>query len=234
MRSPQPLHISFDRETNFLSGVAFGKVLGDRPAHEMLYLGAEIRLVFEKGRQSPIGFEVRDASSAPFDDDVHEAVWDLPMFTAPALGLTRASVGMITVAATAQLSQSTPDVVAAWRAMTTEEAGDLPQAARWWRRGVNSGMTEHHFQLGRVLLADGDVVSGYTHLRFFTEAHPEGTWGWTWRGIAAEAQSDMREARACYRRAVRLEQEGRMPTDAHERLAAVQQALQSRSAATVS
>jgi hypothetical protein len=53
----------------------------------------------------------------------------------------------------------------------------------------------------------------------YTELTPRNSWAWHWRGQAAEAMGDLAEAKGCFRRAVRAEDEGSFETDADERLA---------------
>jgi hypothetical protein len=55
----------------------------------------------------------------------------------------------------------------------------------------------------------------------YTRLTPRNSWAWHWRGQAAEALGDLAEAKGCYRRAVRAEEEGSYETDASERLARI-------------
>ncbi len=75
-----------------------------------------------------------------------------------------------------------------------------------------------HFALGYTLYELGRFHEAYRHLRHYTEIAPFHSWNWCWLGKAAAALGEVDEARAAYRRALELEDEGYDETDARSLL----------------
>lgn len=86
------------------------------------------------------------------------------------------------------------------------------------RACLEAGDLKGHFGLGYTLVELGRPQEAFGHLAMYTQLTPRNSWGWHWRGQAAEALGDLDEARDCYRRAVRAEEHGSYETDAGERL----------------
>jgi tetratricopeptide (TPR) repeat protein len=152
-------------------------------------------------------------------DELGPAAFGDPRFTVPVLGLDRATLGEVVLAARARFELSTADVCFFTLALSAaEDDGDLEAAAGHWLSCVEAGDMRGHFGLGYTLYDLGRHREAYGHLRRYTELAPHNSWSWLWLGRAAEAIGELDEARTAYRRAIRREREGSFRTDAPERL----------------
>ena len=79
-----------------------------------------------------------------------------------------------------------------------------------------------HFGLGYTLCDLGRPAEAFGHLAMYTEICPRNSWAWVWRGRAARDMGELAEARSCFERAIRCEDEfGAAETDARDFLAAL-------------
>ena len=75
-----------------------------------------------------------------------------------------------------------------------------------------------HYGLGYTLVEVGQPLEAYAHLRHYVELEPTNSWAWCWLGRASAAAGRTGEARTAYRRALALEADGALETDASELL----------------
>jgi len=218
------LRISYDAERDFLWAVPPDAVIDGHMDDEMdepleglfLYRRGPDGAVFGFGVDDAFGWEVMGNV-----DDSSGLLWgDELCFDVPTLALRRASVGEIVLAAQSTIiGGSTPDVVFFSQALQAADEDDREKAERFWRACLEAGDLRAHFGLGYTLVELERPREAFGHLVMYTELTPRNSWAWHWRGQAAEAMGDLAEAKGCFRRAVRAEDEGSFETDAEERLA---------------
>lgn len=217
------LQISYDADTDLLSGLMPGVVTDGHPDDEVDELLTGFYL-FRRGVDGPvIGFCAEDAFAWDVlengDDD---SLWgaDDVRFDVPTLGLFGAAIGEIVLAAQQTLDGSTPDVTYFDLAVATGRK-DLEEAERLWRLCLAAGDLRAHCGLGYTLIDLGRPREAYGHLLTYTELTPTLSWAWFWRGRAAEEMDELDEARVCFRRALEAEEAGSAETEAAERLEAL-------------
>lgn len=213
--SRPPLYLSHDAGDDWLSAIAFGRVGEGQPAGCWLELAPGIGVLHDRPGGTAVGFLVKGLSR--FDADAAPpAVWEPPLFDVPAAGLRAVSVGEATLGARAVLGgRSTLNRELFHRAAEAE--GE--DAARLWRACLEAGDPMAHYGLGYALHELGRHREAYRHLRHSTEIAPCLAWAWCWRGKAAEAIGETREAACAYRRAIALGAGSLEMAEARERLA---------------
>lgn len=145
---------------------------------------------------------------------------DFASFSVPTLGLRAAPLGDVVLAAQTTLTGSTPDVLFFDMAVEASAADEWPAAERLWRCCLAAGELKAHYGLGCTLLELGREREALGHLVTYTELTPTLAWAWAYRGRAAWHLGDDAEARACFERAIALEDDEDGPeTDAAEYLA---------------
>jgi tetratricopeptide (TPR) repeat protein len=154
-----------------------------------------------------VGFKVRGLSS--LDLGAHDPVelWIGPRFDAPTLGLRAVPAGEVAAAAKA-LFAGRASVNHEFFTRAVEASGE--GAIDAWLCCLEAGDAMAHYGLGNTLLRLGRVREAYRHLRYYTELAPAGSWAWCAFGRAAEELDLDGEARAAYRRAIELEDAGRI------------------------
>jgi len=218
------LRISYDAERDFLWAIPHAAVV-DGQTEDETHEPLEGLFFYRRGPDGAIfGFGVDEAFAWEVlgnVDDPSGLLWgDELRFDVPTLALKRASVGEIVLAAQSTIiGGSTPDVVFFSQALQAAEEDDRERAERFWRACLEAGDLRAHFGLGYTLVELGRPREAFGHLVMYTELTPRNSWAWHWRGQAAEAMGDLAEAKGCFRRAVRAEDEGSFETDADERLA---------------
>jgi hypothetical protein len=216
--TPTPLHLSVNVTDDWIEAVEFGAVVDGRPSSQLVEITPDVRYVLRSGRGPIAGFTVHHFSSIDLDD-LGDVAFGEPRFSVPLLGMDRASLGEIVLAARARFEVSTADVCFFMLALAcAEEEGDLDGAAGHWMSCVEAGDMRGLFGLGYTMYDLGRHREAYSHLRRYTELAPHNSWAWLWLGRSAEAVGELDEARAAYRRAIRREREGSFRTDAQERL----------------
>lgn len=216
--SPIPLHLSVNVTDDWLEAIEFGAVVDGRPPSQLVEVSPDVRFVLRSARGPIAGFTVHRLSSID-PEALGEVAFGEPRFSVPLLGLDRAGVGEVILAARGRFEVSTADVCFFSLALEcAEENGDLEAAAGHWLSCVESGDMRGLFGLGYTLFDLDRHHDAYTHLRRYTEIAPHNSWAWLWLGRTAEALGELDEARAAYRRAIRREREGSFRTDAPERL----------------
>jgi tetratricopeptide (TPR) repeat protein len=99
---------------------------------------------------------------------------------------------------------------------------NLEKAEAMWRGCLEAGEMRAHFGLGYTLCDLGRPAEAFGHLAMYTEICPRNSWAWVWRGRAARDMGELAEARSCFQRAIRCEDEFEATeTDAREFLAAL-------------
>ncbi len=216
--TPTPLHLSVNVTDDWLEAVEFGAVVDGRPPSQLVEVSPNVRFVLRSARGPIAGFTVHRLSAGD-PATLGEVAFGEPRFDVPLLGLDRASVGEVILAARGRFEVSTADVCFFTLALEcAEEDGDLEAAAGHWLSCVESGDMRGLFGLGYTLFDLDRHREAYTHLRRYTEIAPHNSWAWLWLGRAADAIGEVDEAVSAYRRAMRREREGSFRTDALERL----------------
>jgi hypothetical protein len=217
-----PLHLSVNATDDWLEAIEFGSVVDGRPSAQLIEISEDVRYVLRSSRGPVCGFTVHRYTKVDLDS-LEADVFEGPRFSVPLLGLDRASLGEVVLAARARFDVSTADVCFFMLALScAEEEGDLEAAAGHWLSCVEAGDMRGLFGLGYTLYDLGRYHDAYGHLRRYTELAPHNSWAWLWLGRAAEGIGELDEARAAYRRAIRREREGSFRTDALERLRALE------------
>lgn len=219
------LRISYDEDRDFLWAIPPDAVIDGQLDDEMDE-PFEGLFLYRRGPDGPIfGFGVQDAFAWDVmgnSQDPSGVIWgDDLRFDVPTLALEVASIGEIVLAAQATIRGSTPDVVFFDLAVQANEEEEPEEAEGLWRTCLEAGNMRAHFGLGYTLVELGRAREAFGHLVMYTRLTPRNSWAWHWRGQAAEALGDLAEAKGCYRRAVRAEEEGSYETDASERLARI-------------
>lgn len=144
-----------------------------------------------------------------------DELWDGPRFWVPQLGLREAAAGEVLLAARARWGDHDASLDA-W--LFNEAAGakqeSLEKARDLWTQVIDAGDLKGVFGLGYTLYDMGRYAEAHAHLRHYTELAPMNAWAWCWLGKALEALGETGEAAAAYARAIELEDERGMTTDA--------------------
>jgi len=213
-----PLVLRRNTDLDWLSAYEFGVVEDGQPECNWHVISAHCRLLFDRPGGRLLGFDLGEFSALEPELLEAEGLFDTPRFDVPTLGLRRATVGEVSLAARAHLGdEPTVDQAFFQSAVSAGEAGDLAKAEYWWRLCLEAGALEAHYGLGYTLLDRDRPREAYGHLRYYTETTPANPWAWCYRGRAAEALGERTEARRCYERAVALERSD-WNTDAASRL----------------
>lgn len=212
------LFLSYDRALDWLEAAPYGVVM-DRQGHDRWRAASdEFGWFLDRPGGRPIGFKIVDFSV--FDPSGLPAVFEGPRFDVPALGLRAVSAGECALALPTFLGgQSTLDRRLFDAAM--EASGE--QAVHLWLATLQAGNCMAHYGAGYSLLDVGEPRAAYRHLRAYTELVPNDAWAWAFRAKAAAAIGEVREAAACCREAMRLEEVYDEATDAAELLGRLDQ-----------
>lgn len=202
--SPRPaLFISVDTEQDWLIACPYGCNGDGRPDEDWEQVADDIALLHDDGPGGPIvGFRVNDLSTTAPELPAIEPLWGGTHFDAPVLGLSDAPAGHVIVAAH-ECYAGRGTLNRHLVTMATQARGPR-QAERAWRACLETGDLTAHLGLGCVLLDLDRPGEAYPHLRHYTELAPRSAWAWRFRGSAAEAIGEAREARRCYRRAITI------------------------------
>jgi tetratricopeptide (TPR) repeat protein len=176
-----------------------------------------------------IGFAVDN----PYEFEIPEPEHPLMprfRFYAPTVALRNATAEEVVLAACTVLDgRSTPDAVFFDLAVEAGSEGDDEQAEYFWRHCLATGEPKGHFGLGYTLYDLGRPREAYGHLFEYTKVVPRNPWAWCWLGKVSEEIGEREQALRCYRRAVRLERESDLETDAQERLEELERPRRRRS-----
>ena len=208
-----PLYISRDLPADWLTALEFGRVSDGLTDGYFRYVGEDFRWVRADPDGRTVGFEVVDLTE--FDAEAHTALWRGPRFNVPLFGLLRATAGEVLLAARASLDEESTMNRIYFRQAINSEGDD---ALHMWRACLETGDAMAHFAAGYTLYELERPREAYAHLRHYTEIAPTNGWAWSWRGKACLALGEREEARRAFERALELEEEGGMETDAAEHL----------------
>lgn len=223
-----PLHLSVNVSDDWIEGVEFGSVIDGRPPEQVVELSPDARLMLRSAGGPVCGFAVHGFANADLDE---LGAFDGPRFAVPVLGLDRASLGEVVLAARGRFDVSTADVCFFTLALASaEEDDDLEAAAGHWLSCAESGDMRGIFGLGYTLFDLGRHAEAYSHLRRYSELAAHHSWAWLWLGRAAEAIGELDEATRAYRTAIRRQREGSFRTDASSRLRALERRSAGRAA----
>jgi hypothetical protein len=215
-----PLHLSVNVVDDWIEGIEFGSVVDGRPGSHLVEVTPDIRYVLRAPGGPVAGFTVHNFSRVELDG---LGIFAAPRFGVPTLGMDRASLGEIVLAARARFAVSTADVCFFTLALScAEEEDDLEAAAEHWMSCIEAGDQRGHFGRGYTLFDLGRHREAYGHLRRYAEMAPHNSWSWLWLGRAAESVGELDEAQRAYQRAIRREREGSFRTDAPDRLRALE------------
>jgi len=215
-----PLRLSVDAHADRVVLVAYGAVAALWDDDPRLCVAPQLR--FFTGADGLLtGFAIEPFTG--FDADaLVPSPWGEPRFAVPALGLARASVGEIVLAARARgTGNSTHDVDlvrAAERRLTRQPSAALLLL----RRALEAGESGAHLGIAAAACCDQEFVVAYAHARAYTELAAGDPWGWTWRGRACEGRGDRAEAISCYRSAIAAERGTKRRTPAPTALATLE------------
>jgi tetratricopeptide (TPR) repeat protein len=212
----RPLTLSLDISYGWLTCVEFGFVDDGIPS-ECYQEIAEDRVALvrhpEDGRV--VGFSAIEWLA--FEPAAHAELFAREhLFTVPQLGLFDATVGEICLAVKAWL----PCEPTLGRAYFHEALGtqNPSNALPVWLLCLEAGELNAHYSLGYTYYELGEFHRSYRHLRTYTDLAPWNGWAWCWRGKAAAALGEHRDARRAFRRAIEIEESGGHETDAGELL----------------
>ena len=212
------IYVSFVPELDWLTGIEFGRVEDGQPKDCWVGLSANVGLLLNEPFGTPIGFKVKAFSGFEYEAANTSGVWDKPRFHAPQLGLAKASIGEIALAArTFFAGHESVNRFFFTRAMQSE--GE--EAVFFWRRCLEAGDCMAHFALGYTLYELERFHEAYRHLRYYVCIAPSDSWNWCWFGKSAEAIGEIAEARSAYEMACAIEAMGGEETDAQSLLAAL-------------
>lgn len=221
--NPLPrLYISLATELDSLTALEFGRVDDEVPSESWNEVSDHFAYIhLGPADESPaVGFKVLGYTDFDPEEEEHEAIWEGPRFDAPQLGLAAVSAGEVVVAVKAMYGVKRPSFN---RALFNDAAGASGRPALLrWMACLQAGDAMAHFGLGYTLLDLGGHHRAYRHLRHYAEIAPAEPWAHCYLGQAAEEVGELDEARAAYRRAVELTEEGGSDTDADMRLAVLE------------
>ena len=211
------LTLSIDTSYDWLSCLEFGFVDDGIPTRCWeVVIDDLVALAHDPWTEQIVGFVVLEWSS--FQATEHEEPFaDTWRFAVPQLGLRRASIGEICLAAKAWLGNDEPTLDRHFfhQAM----AAPTPQKAiETWLLCLEAGSLQAHYSLGYTYYEVGDFKKAYRHLRAYTELAPWNGWAWCWYGKACIAVGEFRTARGALNRALEIERAGGHETDAAELL----------------
>ena len=217
MTAKPRLTLSIDVDYDWLSCLEFGFVDDGIPTRCWRVLVDErVALAHDPRTEEVAGFSVLEWST--FDAAEHEGLFaDALSFAVPQLGLRRASVGEICLAAKAWLGDNEPTLDRAYFHMAMA-APDPGKAIETWLLCLEAGCLESHYSLGYTYYELGDFKKAYRHLRAYTELAPWNGWAWCWYGKACIAVGEPRTARGALNRALEIERAGGHETEADELL----------------
>ncbi len=221
--NPLPrLYISLASEIDSLTALEFGRVDDGVPAESWNEVSDQFLYIhLGDADESPaVGFKVLGYEDFDPEAEEHEAIWEGPRFDAPQLGLDGVSAGEVVVAARSFYGVKRPSFN---RMLFNDAAGATGKPALMrWTACLHAGDAMAHFGLGYTLLDLGRTHRAYRHLRHYATIAPAEPWAHCYLGQAAEELGELDEARAAYRRAVALSEEGGNDTDADMRLAVLE------------
>ncbi len=212
------LYLNHIAELDWLVALEFGRVDDGQPSEHWDGVSEDFGWLHDAPKARVLGFKVLGFSEFDFDDEDVAEIWDGPRFDAPVLGLTDVTAGEVVVAARTFFGGCS-SVNRMYFNAAVELEGE--PALDMWLGCLQAGDGMAHFGLGYTLYELGHFHDAYRHLRHYAEIAPAHPWNWCWLGKAAAAIGEIDEARAAYRRALSLEEEGEEETNAAELLAAI-------------
>ena len=211
----QPLALTVDRQNDCLYAIEFGKVIDGKCEDEYVRLDDSFAYVLDEPFGDMIGFVV---DGLDYDLYQTDAIWQGPEFVVPALPLGKCTAGELVAAALALYSDtSTADAQTFHMAVSANEGHDIDA----WILCLGTGELKAHFGLGYTYWEHGHFAEAYTHLRHYTTLVPRNAWAWCWFGKACGSLGELGEAREAFERALEIEREGGVETDAGELLASL-------------
>jgi tetratricopeptide (TPR) repeat protein len=209
------VYLNQSAELDWLIALEFGRVDDGQPPENWRGVSEQLGFLHD-GPDGPVcGFKIKEFSHFDPEEPGLEQVWGEPMFNAPVLGLSGASVGEIVLAIRALFgNRNTINRELFNRAANSRGK----QALGMWLACLQAGDSMAHFGLGYTLYELGRHSEAYRHLRHYTEISPCGSWNWCWFGKAAAEVGEIDEARAAFLRALELTAAGAEETEAAELL----------------
>ncbi len=216
-----PLYLNHIAEFDRLVALEFGRVDEAQPPESWRGVSESFCFLHDDPGGREVGFKVVDFSR--FDADAPEVaeIWRRPRFDVPVLGLRSVTPGEIVLATRALFGRQS-SINREFFNAAIEAEGE--HALRLWLHCLQCGDSTAHFGLGYTLYDLGRYQEAYRHLRHYTEIAPYGAWNWCWLGKAAAAIGEIAEARAAFERAIELEAETGVETEAAELLAELDEA----------
>jgi tetratricopeptide (TPR) repeat protein len=210
------LYLSRDVQDDWLSAIQFGVVDDGQPSENWVGLSEQVGLLMASPFGPVIGFCVKAFSEVDLDAEEHEPMWTGPRFDVPVLGLRDVGAAEICLAAETYLDGEPTVNRAFFRSAMAAESQE--EAVMFWRVCLECGDLMAHYSLGYTLHDIGRYREAYKHLRAYTEIVPSNAWAWCWLGHACARLGEMGEARSAYQRAIELEEDSGLETNAADRL----------------
>jgi predicted Zn-dependent protease len=178
-----------------------------------------VRWVRDAGGRDPIGLQAATGDPIDLADPALDALWEPPLYDAPALGLQAVSIGHVLAAALIELDpdEETPDR-ARFRAALGWQEEDWELALEQWRGCLEHGDQMAHFAVGYSLMELDRPAEAKEPLRRYSRLNPNNAWAWVWLGHACWAQGDLEGAEVAYGEAIERTARGSVETQAPELL----------------
>lgn len=207
--------LSYDVDLDWLEVAPYGTVLDRQGPDRWRAVCDQLGYFLDGPGGEPVGFRLVEFTEFDPDDPAVDEIFGGPRFTVPALALRDATAGEVVIAARALLDgRSTIDR----RYFDAAVASQGEQALELWVAALQAGNSMAHYGAGYTLLGLGRVHEAYRHLRHYTELVSADPWAWAYRGRAAAALGETREAIACCEKAIEREAVYGEETDAEDLL----------------
>lgn len=202
------LFINHIPSLDWLIALEFGRVDEGQPEDHWVSVSEDFGFLCDAPQRRPVGFKILRFSQFDLDDPDVSAIWETPLFTAPTLGLARASAGEVATVARATFGPE-PTVNREYFNEALEAESEAEEIVNW-RVCLETGDCMAHYGLGIALLEADQASEAYDHLRFYAQISPENPWAHHWHGRAAMALGELGEARAALGRSLEFESEAEL------------------------
>lgn len=188
---------------DWLIAIEFGRVDEGQPEGFWNGVTEDFGYLCDAPDGRPVGFKILGFSSFDIEAPEASAIWNPPEFSAPTLGLARASAGEIATVARAKLGFE-PTINRLYFDEAIDAESEADEIANW-RFCLETGDCMAHYGLGIALLEAGRPAAAYDHLRFYAQIAPASAWAHHWHGRAAMAIGEVAEARSALERSLEFE-----------------------------
>lgn len=202
-RNHPRLFINHIPSLDWLIALEFGRVDEGQPEDHWVGVTERFGFLCDAPNGRPVGFKILEFSRFDLEAPDAASLWEAPWFTAPTLGLAKASAGEIATVARSKIGfEATINRLYFDEAIDSESEAD---EIAHWRECLETGDCMAHYGLGIALLEAGQPSDAYDHLRFYSQIAPASAWAHHWHGRAALALGEVTEARIALARSLELE-----------------------------